>query len=182
MTYYAELLNSRTVARVFTPLADSVPSNAPNLPLQFVQIPAGATVSPGDIYDTASGTFSTPDAPVVTAAQQVQNAFDAATAAGVTITSASTPALNGVYALSDAARGLITSEQVYIATTGKFTNGQTSRNWQDQAGGLHLFPTTAAFTAFAEAAAFYYDALITALDTGLAGGAWVSPPQPAALP
>ena len=49
-------------------------------------------------------------------------------------------------------------------------------------GAFHLFPTTAEFTAFAEAVAQYYDALATALATVQGGGAWSAPSAPAAIP
>ena len=64
-----------------------------------------------------------------------------------------------------------------IATKGTFTNGQASRGWRDSGGAVHVFPTTAAFTAFAEAMAQYVDALDTALAVGQGGGAWVAPAQ-----
>jgi len=122
--------------------------------------------------------FTAPVPPTPTAAQIAQAAF----AAGVQITSTGTPGLNGTYSLSDSSLSWITSEQVYIATTGKFTNGQTTRSWLDASGTPHTFPTTAEFTAFAEAVAQYEDALLAAQAVVQAGGAWVAPAQPAPLP
>lgn len=119
--------------------------------------------------------YTAPAAP--TAPQQ----YAAALLAGVAITSTGTPALNGTYGITLEAQQKITSEQVYIATTGKFTNGQTTRGWPDAAGTLHTFPSTAEFTAFAEAVAGYVDALAAALAAAQAGGAWVAPAMPAAL-
>ena len=98
------------------------------------------------------------------------------------ITSTGTPALNGTYALDQGSRSNITAEQVYIATTGKFTNGGTTKPWPDLAGAMHTFPSTAEFTAFAEAVAGYYDALVSALDTARSSGAaWVAPAMPAPI-
>ncbi len=110
--------------------------------------------------------------------------FGAAANAGVAITStANASVLNGTYALEPQSRANITSEQVYIATTGKFTNGQTTRAWLDIDGAMHTFPSTAEFTAFAEAVAKYYDALLAALARAVSSGsAWVAPTQPVALP
>jgi hypothetical protein len=126
-----------------------------------------------------------PVAPVVpppTLAQSAQTAYNAAIAAGVAITSTGTPTLNGTYALDQTSLGRITSEQVYITNTSKFTNGQTTRGWLDSSGTPHMFPSITEFTAFAETIALYDDALITALTVGLAGGAWVAPLPPASIP
>lgn len=123
----------------------------------------------------------TPPVVIPTAAQVAQTAFNNAVSAGVTINSTGSPAIDGTYALDQVSLGRITSEQVYISVTGKFTNGQTTRAWFDIAGAPHTFPSTTEFTAFAEAVAQYEDALITALAVGLAGGAWVAPAMPATL-
>jgi len=126
------------------------------------------------------------DWPVVpttpTLAQLAQTAYNAAVVAGVIIVSTGTPALNGTYPLDQTSIGRITSEQVYITTAGKFTNGQSTRNWLDITGTPHLFPSTTEFTAFAEAVALYDDALLTALGVGLVGSAWVAPEPPAPIP
>lgn len=134
--------------------------------------PSGWAVSGGALVPY------TPPAKAMTPAQLAQAAF----AAGVQITSTATPTLNGTYSLSESSLSRITAEQVYIATTGKFTNGQTTRSWLDAAGAAHIFPSTAAFTAFAEAVAQYEDALIAAQAVVQAGSAWVAPAQPAPLP
>lgn len=102
-------------------------------------------------------------------------------ATGITITSTGTPALNGTYAVDPAAQSKITAEQVYIATTGKFTNGQTTRGWPDISGALHTFPSTAEFTAFAEACAQLVDAVLAAQEAALAGGSWVAPAATATI-
>lgn len=115
------------------------------------------------------------------AMQSGLQAFAQAMRAGVNITSTGTPALNGTYAIDQGSLSLITGEQVFIGTTGKFTNGQATRNWRDITGGVHLFPSTAEFTAFAEAVAGYADALDAALSVVQAGGAWIAPPMPSAI-
>jgi hypothetical protein len=125
--------------------------------------------------------YTPPPPPAPTTAEVAQAAYDAAVAAGVQITSTGTPALNGIYSLSQLSLSRITSEQVYLATAAKFTNGGTTRSWLDQTGAPHTFPSTVAFTGFAEAVALYDDALIAALDAGLAGAEWVAPAQPAAI-
>jgi hypothetical protein len=97
-------------------------------------------------------------------------------AAGLQIASASTPALNGTYAIDPASQGQITGEALYIqVTTGqgaaRFTNGQATKAWIDASGGAHVF-TTAQFISFAEAVAEYVDAVI----------AGSRPPQPVSIP
>ena len=124
----------------------------------------------------------TPPSATPTAAQLAQESFNVAVAAGIAITSTSNTSLNGTYPIDAATLSRITSEQVMIAQTGKFTNGQTSRGWLDISNVPHIFTTTAEFTAFAEAIAQYEDALFTALTVGLNGGAWVAPAAPNPIP
>lgn len=134
--------------------------------------PHGWAVSEGQLV------AYTPPHLVTTPVQLAQGAYAAAIAAGVVIVSTGTPALNGTYAIDQASLSRITAEQVYIATTGTFTNGQTTRAWLDASGTPHVFPSTAEFTAFAETVAQYEDALLTAFATASAGAAWVAPAQP----
>jgi hypothetical protein len=108
--------------------------------------------------------------------------YAAALAAGCQIVSTSTPTLNGTYALDPQTLSNVTSEQVYIATAGKFTNGQTTRAWADATGAFHVFPSPTSFTTFAEAIAQYVDSLSAALATAEAGGAWSAPPMPSPIP
>lgn len=103
-------------------------------------------------------------------------------AGGIAITSTGTPALNGTYAIDPASQAKITAEQLYIATTGKFTNGQTTKAWADIAGALHTFPTPAEFTAFAEAIAAVVDAVLAAQIAALeSGGSWTAPSMTATI-
>lgn len=105
-----------------------------------------------------------------------QRQYMSAVAAGVQITSSSTPGLAGTYAIDDGAITKITAEQVYIATKGTFTNGQLTRGWLDQAGNAHLFASTSQFTTFAEAIATYLDNLVT-VEAALQSGQSVSWPS-----
>jgi hypothetical protein len=124
-----------------------------------------------------------PDPPPAPAPAQVgQAAYNAAIAAGCQIVSTGTPALNGTYALDDASLLKLVGEQNYIQLKSTFTNGQATRAWLDAAGAPHIFPSTSAFTSFAEALGAYIDALQTALAAALAGGAWIAPAQPVAIP
>jgi hypothetical protein len=153
---------------------------AGRFPPEMEWVECASDIVPGYTYNGT--TFAAPVAPVPTPAELAAAAYAAAIAAGVTITSAGNSALDGTYAITESSKGTITAEQVYIATTTKFTNGQTSRAWPDINGAYHTFPTTAEFTAFAEATAFYVDSLNAALAVGQAGGAWVAPPMPPAIP
>jgi len=105
-------------------------------------------------------TGSWPPAP--TAAEVAQATYNAAIAAGVQITSTGTPALNGTYSITPSTIADIQAQQVSILTRDLFTNGSTTRVWADILGGVHVFPSTAQFTAFAEAIGAYVDALFLA--------------------
>jgi len=147
--------------------------------------PAGAALYAAIIAGQTTIPIAPYVSPVVTSptpAQLAQTAYNAAVVAGVIIVSTGTPALNGTYPLDQTSIGRITSEQVFITNTSKFTNGQTTRGWLDSSGAPHMFPSIAEFTAFAETIALYDDALITALTVGLAGGVWVAPEPPAPIP
>jgi hypothetical protein len=100
---------------------------------------------------------------------------------GLVLTSTGTPALNGTYPADATSQQKITSEQVYIATTGRFTNGQATRAWLDINGAAHVFPDVAHFTAFAEAVAQFVDAVQAAQAAALAGGTWAAPSNTATI-
>ena len=102
-------------------------------------------------------------------------------AGGLAVTSTGTPSLNATYPCDPVSQQLVTSDQVYIATTGKFTNGGTTRGWKDITGTLHTFASPADFTTFAEAVAQFVDAVAAALDIALAGGSWVAPSNNATI-
>jgi hypothetical protein len=111
--------------------------------------------------------------------------YNAALQAGVALTSASNPALNGTYKCNAIAQAQIISEAVYIQstggpTTGTFTNGQTSKFWLDLAGGVHSF-TPQEFINFAQAIANYVDSLTAAMAEVTSGAAWTAPPMPAPM-
>jgi hypothetical protein len=79
----------------------------------------------------------------------------AALAAGITITSTGTPALNGTYTCDATAQARITSVQAYIQANGKFPGSTSTMVWVLMNGSVVTFPTTAEFTAFATAVANY---------------------------
>lgn len=110
------------------------------------------------------GTFTPPGAPSRTLAQQGA----ALIAAGLTITSTGTPALNGVYAVADSVpfgRQDIANEAQFVSTFGEFTNGGTTLAWPLLSGAMVTFPSTAEFMAFAKAVAQFRAAILAAMAT-----------------
>jgi hypothetical protein len=97
----------------------------------------------------------TPPVAAPTPAQLANTALGA----GLAITSTSTPALNGTYAIDNASQGKIAAISVYILTNAKFPGGVASYPLVDMSGTPHTFPTTASFQAFATAVADYVAAL-----------------------
>jgi hypothetical protein len=103
---------------------------------------------------------------------------EAALATGVfSIASASTPALNGSYFCTAASRSNVLAEVVSILNGGVFTDGTTTRLWQDASGAAHSF-SVAAFKSFSVAMGFWIDALENIVDTGTGA----IPSQPSSIP
>jgi hypothetical protein len=136
---------------------------------------------PDDTYDLDTATLTWVATPA-TAAAQAQAQYNAAIAAGVVVTSTSTPAFNGTYSISDTAQSNIQANQTSILTNGKFTNGQTTRAWLDINGTPHTFQSTAVFTSFAEAVGAYVDALIIQLGVAQSGGTPTWPSNAVTIP
>lgn len=116
-----------------------------------VQFSPGATVSQQQQAQAALTGF-----PVATwnAQQAAQQQAQATLAAGLQITSTSTPALNGTYAATPAAQGNINAVVTYIQIHQSFPpSGGSTMVWYDQGGTPHTFPSTAEFLAFATAEA-----------------------------
>lgn len=92
-----------------------------------------------------------PAPPAPTLAQQAQSALNA----GLTITSASTPALDGTYSVDAPAQQRIVAEVTAILLNGTFADGATTLEWLDMHGAPHSFPSTAEFKVFASAVSAY---------------------------
>jgi len=99
------------------------------------------------------GTIGPYVAPVITVTPQQQ--YNTVIANGLTVTSSSAPALNGVYGVASDDQANIISEAQFISIYQQFTNGLTSFAWADIKGAMHTFPSTALFMAFAKASAMY---------------------------
>lgn len=144
-----------------------------NSAFSWEAVPSGETVRPG--YTFAAGVFTAPPAAAApTIAEQAREALSA----GLTISSAGTPTLDGKYAVDDAAQGRINRVQSFIAQNGKFPGGGPSLPWPDMSGNLHEFSATAEFTAFATAVAEY----VFALDAVIMGATTTLPPPTATIP
>jgi hypothetical protein len=132
--------------------------------LTWVPIPSGTTVEIG--YGYASGAFTAPaPPPAPTLAQQAANLI----AAGLTITSTSTPAINGTYTVASGVpfgREDIGTEAQFVSAFSEFTNGGTTLEWPLMDGKFITFPTTAAFMNFAKAAGQFYAAAKAAAALG----------------
>lgn len=134
---------------------------------QVVAIPAGMTGGIGDAY--ANGKFTSPapsSPPAPTLAQQAQ----AALGAGLAITSSSTSALDGTYAVASGVpygREDIQTEAQFVSTFGEFTNGKTTLDWPLIDGKTTVtFPTTADFLNVAKAAGQFYAATMAVARAG----------------
>ncbi len=78
----------------------------------------------------------------------------AALAAGLIITSISTPALNGTYSIDESAQARINRVAVYLQINGTFPGSTNTITWLDISGGKHSFDA-AQFKALATAIGDY---------------------------
>jgi hypothetical protein len=85
--------------------------------------------------------------PAPTLAQQAT----ALLSAGLTITSTSTPAIDGTYPATPTAVSYVNAEMLSILANGTFADGATTLQWADATGALHTFPSVAVFKLFATA-------------------------------
>lgn len=127
-----------------------------------------------DMSDARIKAFLTP-APTPTAV------YASALAAGISITSAGTPALNAVYATTTQAQNNVAGIAAGIASGQGLPHGAATINWPDAAGGLHAF-TSAQFMAFADALRNYVYDLGVAEATLGAGGTAAWPSASATIP
>jgi hypothetical protein len=127
---------------------------------EFAKIVPGCTWSGSEVVAPA---IPTPPAP--TLAQQAA----ALIAAGLTITSTGTPALDGLYTVASGisfGREDIGTEAQFISTFAEFTNGTTTLAWPLKTGVFVTFPSTAAFLNFVKAAGQFYAACQAVIATG----------------
>lgn len=137
--------------------------------LQWAPISSDTTVEVGYGATESNGvwTFTAPVAPPQTLAEQAA----AALSAGLAITSTSTPALDGTYAVDEAPQRRLNRVSVYLQINGVFPGGSSTITWLDTGGGKHVFDATQ-FKALASASGDYVAALddvILGLSTALPG-------------
>ena len=103
------------------------------------------------------------------AAQIAQNFFNSAISAGITITSASTPALNGTYGVDPGTRSNAQGLVFNYVNRGGFPHGASTYQYADINGGFHAV-TLAQLQAIVNAGEDYVSDLGQALLTAQAGG------------
>lgn len=147
------------------------------------QPPSGETMEPigasgaGIGWSYAKGAFVAPvmTPPTLTAAQKIQQDVASAFAAGLAVTCTSTPALNGTYAVDQAAQQRINAIETAILKNGAFPGSSgTQLAYPKIDGTMVVFPSTAIFSEFATAVANY----VADLDLYAAGAAGASMPSP----
>jgi hypothetical protein len=120
-------------------------------------IPAGAVACTTDQYAAAGPWTTLVDGAIVIGAPPPPTLGQQATAmlaAGLTIASTGTPALNGTYACDPATTQNIQAEIISIMLNSTFADGGATVAWPDVAGALHSFDI-AAFKSFAAAIAAF---------------------------
>lgn len=116
-------------------------------------------------YTVQSGTLVAPTPPTAAqiSAQQVEQQLAAsvqsALAAGLAVTSAGTPAVNGTYPLDVNTQNEIGQVTLFIQVNGDFPGGTSSYPWFDTSNVPHVFPSVALHDEWATAIANYIAAL-----------------------
>jgi hypothetical protein len=95
---------------------------------------------------------NTPDRVPPPPAPTAQQVLDTKIAAGIAITSSSTPALNAVYALDEVSAAQIYQIGLYASQFGTFPSGALAQPYPDATGAPHTF-SIAQFIAFLKAVA-----------------------------
>jgi hypothetical protein len=96
--------------------------------------------------------------------------------AGLTLTCSATPSLSGTYAVTQTMMTELNTIIGYYAANGNsFPAAASTITVQDTAGGLHTFPSLAAFAAFYKTVAWYWIQLLDAQQRIIAGQAVTFP-------
>lgn len=141
MTTWARINNG-----VVVELTAIDPTNRFHTNLVWAAVPTGVTPIQGWSY--AAGTFSAP--PALMAAPTLPQQAATAINAGLSISSTTTPALNGTYPASATAQAQINAEVTSILLNGTFADGTSTIEWLDVTGTAHSF-TVAQFKTLATA-------------------------------
>lgn len=113
--------------------------------------PVGLTVQQVNDWVEVGQDTGTPQ-PSPTTQTSSQKA-EVAIAAGVMLSSASVPELDGAYSVDAAAQAQINAVVTYIMVNNSFPAGASSLPWPDAGRTLHFFTSIALFKAFATAVA-----------------------------
>ena len=108
--------------------------------------------------------------PTLTPAQIVQNEVAALIAGGLTITSTSTPSVNGVYSCDDNSVKNLNACETFILRNNAFFNGSSTQAWQLLNGSFVEIPSVAIFNAITDAIAnFIAQITVYSLSNGAIG-------------
>ncbi|MDA8095597.1 MAG: hypothetical protein M0T84_17150 [Betaproteobacteria bacterium] len=99
-------------------------------------------------------------APVLTPAQQAVRLL----AGTVTVSSRSTPAINGSYSITPNDQAHINGVVTGILLNGRFPGGASAYDWPDASGAVHSFPSVMEFKAFATAVLGFISACYRAIN------------------
>lgn len=119
--------------------------------------------TPGYTVQNSALVAPTPPTAAQVAAQQAAQAIAAsvqsALAAGLTVTSTSTPAVNGTYPLDSNTQTEIGQVTLFTQVNGDFPGGASSYPWYDTSNVPHVFPSVHLHDEWATAIANYVAAL-----------------------
>ena len=111
--------------------------------------------TPAAVVTAVEAVYAAHNPSVIPPQMQAATAF----AAGLTVSSTGTPAINGTYALDAATQFEINSVQLFVQVNGDFPGGTGTYPWFDTSGAAHIFPGIAVFKDWATAIANYVAAL-----------------------
>jgi hypothetical protein len=138
----------------------------------------GMSPQPQPGWTLISGTWTPP--PAQTPQEQARTELATRIAQGITVTSASTPAVNGVYALDSVSTAQIFQIGLFAAQFAVFPSGQTQQAYPDASGTPHVFPVPV-FVSFLRAVAPLVSDLETQAGIMAQGGTPSWPAQSAAI-
>jgi hypothetical protein len=119
----------------------------------FALLPAGCV----EITDAQAEVLQAPPPP--TPEQVLASTVAAAMAAGLTIASTSTPAIDGTYPVDSDTTQEISQVMLFTQVNGDFPGTASSYPWFDTSNVPHVFPSVAVFKGWATAIANYVAAL-----------------------
>lgn len=154
MPLYAHIMDGR-VFELFSPPAGIPITDCFHGGLVWADVTAvSPTPQPGWTATPAGlgWTYAPPPAPPAPTLVQQAEAMLTGT---ITVSSTSTPSLDGAYAVDLLAQSHINSEMLCAQVTGKFADGATTVDWLDATGVTRTFPSVAVFQAFALAVAAF---------------------------